>query len=179
MKIIQFAPRQARCGLTLAEIMVAVAVSSIALAALTAFAFYSGRSFAAIGNYVDLDNTSRKAVDLMTREIRQASALSTYQTNQLTFADYDGKALQYTFDPVQRKLTRLKDSVSTVLLTECDNLQFYMYQSTPQPGTNSFYATTDPAHCKLIEMKWKCSRSLLGKNANSETVQTAQVVLRN
>jgi hypothetical protein len=165
--------------MTLAEIIVAVGIGSIALSTVAAFAFYSARSFAAIGNYVDLDNTSRKAVDLMTKEIRQTSALSDYKTNALTFTDYDGKPLQYTYDPAGQKLTRLKDAISTDLLTGCDSLEFHIYQRTPQPGTNGFYAATDPTQCKLVEMKWRCSRSLLGQKANSETVQTAQVVLRN
>jgi hypothetical protein len=73
----------------------------------------------------------------------------------------------------------VKDAISTVLLTGCDSLEFHMYQRTPRAGTNSFYAATDAAQCKLIDMQWRCSRSLLGKNANSETVQTALVVLRN
>jgi prepilin-type N-terminal cleavage/methylation domain-containing protein len=179
MKIILFGAQKWRRGFTLIETLVAVAISSVALAALASFAFYSARSFAAMGNYVDLDNTSRKAVDVMTKEIRQTAALSSYQTNALTFTDYDGKPLQYIYDPARQRLTRVKDAISTVLLTGCDNLEFHIYQRTPQPGTNSFYAATDAAQCKLIEMKWRCSRSLLGQKANTETVQTAQVVLRN
>ena len=179
MKIIRFSARKWCRGMTLLETLVALGISSIALVTLAAFAFYSARSFAAIGNYVDLDNTSRKAVDLMTKEIRQTTALSDYQTNALTFTDYDGKPLRYIYVPAERKLTRVKDAISTVLLTGCDSLEFHIYQRTPQAGTNSFYAATDAAQCKLIDMQWRCSRSLLGKNANSETVQTALVVLRN
>src|SRR6266487_2767209 len=93
MKIIRFSARKCCRGMTLVETLVALGISSIALAALAAFAFYSARSFAAIGNYVELDNTSRKAVDLMTKEIRQTAALSDYRTNALTFTDYDGKPL--------------------------------------------------------------------------------------
>ena len=166
--------------MTLLEILVALGISSIALVTLAAFAFYSARSFAAIGNYVDLDNTSRKAVDLMSKEIRQTGALVYYQPNVLTFTNYDDHtSLQYIYDPAERKLTRVKDAISTVLLTGCESLEFHIYQRTPQPGTNSFYAATAAAQCKLIEMKWRCSRSLLGKKANTETVQTAQVVIRN
>ena len=179
MKIIRISARKGCRGMTLVEAIVAVGISSIALAALAAFTFYSARSFAAIGNYVDLDNTSRKAVDLMTKEIRQTAALSDYQTNALTFTDYDGKLLQYTYVPAERKLTRVKDAISTVLLTGCESLEFHMYQRTPQPGTNSFYAATDAAHCKIIDMKWRCSRSIFGEKDNTETVQAAQVVLRN
>ena len=73
----------------------------------------------------------------------------------------------------------MKDGTSSILLRECDSLEFHIYQRTPQPGTNSFYAATDAAQCKLLDMKWRCSRSLFGKKANTETVQTAQVVIRN
>ena len=179
MNLISPKTRKCRRGLTLVEVLVALAVSSIAFAALAAFSFYSGRSFAAIGNYVDLDNTSRKAVDLMTKEIRQTKGLSGFQTNALTFNDFDDRMLQYTWDSNTRELTRVKDGSSSVLLKECDGLEFHIYQRTPQAGTNGFYAATDAAQCKLIEMKWRCSRLLLGQKANTETVQTAQVVIRN
>jgi len=165
--------------MTLTEVMVAVAISSIVLAVVAAFAFYSARSFAAIGNYVDLDGASRQAVDVMTKEIRQTKALFDYKTNSLTFTDYDDKPLQFNWDPTRRELTRVKDGMSTILLRECDSLEFHIYQRTPQPGTNSFYAAADASQCKLLDMKWRCSRSLFGRKANTETVQTAQVVIRN
>src|SRR5688572_11247937 len=130
MIILRFNARKWCRGMTLVEILVAAAISSIALSAVAAFTFYSARSFAAIGNYVDLDNTSRKAVDFMTKEIRQTAGLSSYQTNALTFADYDGKPLQYLYDPAERKLTRVKDAISTVLLTGCESLEFHMFQRT-------------------------------------------------
>jgi prepilin-type N-terminal cleavage/methylation domain-containing protein len=179
MKIIKSRAKTCCGGMTLIEIMVAVGISSIVLVVVATFSFYSLHSFAAIANYVDLDNTSRKAVDVMTKEIRQTKALSNYATSALTFTDYDDKQLQYLWNPTRRELTRVKDANSTVLLTECDSLEFHIYQRTPQPGTNSFYPATDPAQCKLVDMKWRCSRSLLGKKANTETVQTAQVVIRN
>jgi len=179
MKIIKFNARNWRAGMTLPEVMVALGISSLALLVVATLTFFSARSFVAIGNYVDLDNTSRKAVDVMTKEIRQAKALSGYGVGTLTFTDYDDKPLQYIWNPTSRELTRVKDAVSTVLLTGCDSLEFQIYQRTPPPGTNSFYLATDAAQCKLVDMKWRCSRSLLDKVVNTETVQTAQVVIRN
>jgi hypothetical protein len=46
------------------------------------------------------------------------------------------------------------------------------------PATNSAGAY-DLSVCKLINMTWKCSRTVLGSKLNTESVQTAQVVLRN
>lgn len=179
MKLTEHRAGQRRSAMTLVETLLAVGISSVAFAVLAAFSFYSGRSFAAIGNYVDLDNTSRRAVDVMTKEIRQTKALSDYRTNSLTFTDYDDKQLQYTWNPASRELTRVKDGISSVLLRECDSLEFQIYSGAPQPGTNQFTSTTVLSECKLIDMKWRCSRLLLGQKANTETVQTAQIVIRN
>jgi len=179
MKIIKSNPAKGCNGMTLPEVMVAVGISSIVVAVVAAFSFFSARSFAAISNYVDLDDTSRKAVDVMTKEIRQTKGLSSYQMSALTFIDHDDKPLQYAWNPTSQELKRVKDGKSSVLLKECDSLEFHIYQRAPQPGTNNFTPTTDAAQCKLVSLKWRCSRSLFGKKANTESVQTAQVVIRN
>ena len=46
------------------------------------------------------------------------------------------------------------------------------------PATNTAGAY-DLSTCKLINMTRKCSRTILGSKLNTESVQTAQVVLRN
>ena len=73
-----------------------------------------------------------------------------------------------------------------VYLTECDRWDFELFQRAPQksgsyvffPATNSAGAY-DLSICKLINMSWKCSRTILGSKLNTESVQTAQIVLRN
>src|SRR5256885_10873198 len=55
-------PNKARCqAMTLVELMVATGVGSVVLAAVMALSLFSARSFAALGNYVDLDIKSRTA----------------------------------------------------------------------------------------------------------------------
>ena len=63
-------------------------------------------------------------------------------------------------------------------LAGCDQWTFSMFQRTP---TNNwtFYPASDKSLCKLIQMSWKCSRTILGKKINTEEVMTAEVVLRN
>src|SRR5438094_9184677 len=97
-------PNKARCqAMTLVELMVATGVGSIVLAAVMALSLFSARSFAALGNYVDLDIKSRQALDLMSQEIRQVDALTSYATNRLEFSatETNGTAytLRYTYDP--------------------------------------------------------------------------------
>ena len=76
------------------------------------------RNFAALSNWIDLDQRNQTAIDNMTRSIRQAQRVTAFATNQLTVLDVDGTALTYAYDPVARTLTRTKGADSAVLLRE-------------------------------------------------------------
>ena len=166
--------------MTLIELMVSVAICSIVLIGLAALIFYTGRSFAAMANYVDLDAKSRNALDTMSREIRQTKRVITGTSTNLLFEDADGLNLEYTYDAASRTLMRLKNGVpdSEPLLTECNFLEFSMYQRNPKNGVYDQYATADEATCKLIQLKWVCSRDLIVARRNTESVQSAKIVIR-
>src|SRR5216683_6067680 len=72
-----------RSGTTLVELLVAIGISGIIFAAVGLMIFFSGRSYAALANYVDLDNKSRQALDLMSKEIRQADGVTNSATATL------------------------------------------------------------------------------------------------
>ena len=59
----------------------AVALGMLVLAVVAALSLYGSKSFVAMGNYADLDQKSRNALDVITREIRQSSRLVAFQTN--------------------------------------------------------------------------------------------------
>ena len=166
--------------MTLVELMVAVAIGALILAAVGKLSLFTARSFVALGNYNDLDQASRNALDIMSREIRQTRGLTTYATNRLDFKDYDGFPLTYVWDPNPNALTlsRIKGAQTKVLLRQCDFLSFGIYQRNP---TNDFkfYSTTVPAQVKLINVSWRCSRQIFQKKVNTESVQTAKIVIRN
>ena len=170
-----------RCGMTLVEAMVALGIGSMTLAAVAVFFLYSFRSLAAITNYIDMDIASRNALDQMTRDIRQMSALTFFQTNEVTFSGLGGATLKYSWSPVTGKLTRERPigSAQQTLLNSCDAVAFQMFQRHPQPGTNNFTPTTTAALCKMVSVNWKCSRVLQGNQMNTESVQTTQIVMRN
>ena len=160
-------------------------VSAIVLAALLGFSVYASRSFAALSNYVELEQKSQNALDTMTRDIRQTLALTNYETttlngrtitNKLTFLDSDNQALTYIFQ--NGVLNKVKNGVTTMLLTNCDFLTFQIFQRNPVSGTYDVYPTASAANCKLINVSWICSRSILGSRLNTESVQTAKIVIR-
>jgi len=173
--------------MTLVELQVASAVAVILFAAVMALAFYTARSFAAFTNYVDLDANSRNALDLMSTEIRQADLLTAATSTSLTFQTTDPAtgaqhSLKYSYDPGRKEVTRIYDGgTPEVLLTECTYLQFGTFQRNTTPTLETAFvpvATSQANLCKVVQLTWICSRRILGKAANTESVQSAKVVIR-
>ena len=170
---------QRGAGFTLAEMSVVMAIASLLMLAVGSFGLYTGKSFAGLGNYVDLEIHSQQALDRMTKAIRQTQSLTSISSNQLVFLDWDGAALTYTYSPSARTLVQSKNGVTDVLLSECDFLRFSNFQRNPIAGTyEQFPVTTSPTNTKLVSMTWVCSRTITGTKLNTESVQTAKIVIR-
>lgn len=164
-------------GMTLPEMMVAVAIGSLILIVMATLFMSSARSFAAVSNYVNMDSTSRNALDQITLEIRQAGALTEFSPTHLKFATAPGQTnsfLVYDWDSGTGLLTEWKtgESVTNTLLTGCDQLAFSLYNS-------SFAPTTNLSQGKGLSVNWQCSRTVLGKKSTTENVQQALIVIRN
>jgi type II secretory pathway component PulJ len=162
--------------MTLVELMVAVAVGSLVLM-VVAMVFTTGtRAFAVVSNYVSLDGNSRKALDHMTQEIRQAGDLVEFSSTRLKFG-WHGQTnsfLVYNWDATSGQLTEWNTANTTtnILLTGCDQLAFSLYNA-------SFAPTTIPAQGKGVSVTWTCSRTILGRKSTTEDMQQALIVIRN
>lgn len=172
--------RRRRAAFTLVEYIVAIGVGGILLAALMQVVFYTGRSFAALMNYTELDRYSRNALDQMVYKIREADELKSFSSNRLVFSYLKTNDLVYQYVPTERTLTETLNGRSKTLLKGCDVLTFSIYQRNTAAGTfNQFPATITNSAVKLVQMSWSCSRTVLGARINSESVQSAKIVLRN
>ena len=179
--------------MTLVEIMIATSLGMLVLAAVGSMSLYGSRTSIAVINYTDLESKSRLALDLISREIRQASAVVGFQTNlpvkSMTLTNEDEAAqITLTYDSTARIVTLQKTGQTTSTnLTECDRWDFGFYQRTPLITSTGvvFYPATNGAGaldlnvCKLISLSWKCSRLVAAQKLNTESVQAAQIVLRN
>lgn len=173
-----------RRAFTLVEVLVAIAIGSLLLVAVLSLTFYSARSFAALTNYVDLDNYSRNALDHMTREIRQADrVMAGSDEHALHLRVHDvvsgaDRSISYVYEPAAETLTRLVDgTVDRVLLHECYHLRFSYHQRNATSDWEALPATTVES-TKQVRIFWECGRMILGDRANTESVQSARVVLR-
>jgi len=167
-----------RAGFLLPETIIASAIVAIMVLAIVSFMFFSGRSFAALFNYVDLNDDNRVAIDQMTRDVRQARRVVSYQNNIMSLENLDGTQIVYTHDPNAGTLVRQEGGVRRVLLNDCENLTFTMGQRNAVGGTYEVFPAATAATAKVINVSWVCSRTIFGSKQNSESVQTARIVIR-
>jgi Tfp pilus assembly protein PilW len=174
-------------GFTITELIIATGLSSIVGAMILSFTVFSSRAFCGMTNYVDLDVHSRNALDMISREMRQATALSACVTNAATnyviATNTSAQTyLKVTWDTNAGTLLFEKTGQPPMtILTGCDAWGVALYTRAPSvSSTNlSFNLATNIADCKVVNMTWKCSRTVLGSKVDTESVQTAQIVLRN
>jgi hypothetical protein len=171
--------------MTIPELSLAMAVSGVILVALMSFTVYASRCFVAMGNYVDLEQRSQNALDTLTRDIREMQYLTNYRTatisgvqvtNELTFVDVEGTNV--TFLHSNDALLKIRGAETTTLLTDVDFLSFQIFQRNTMGGTFNQFPTADAQKCKLVAVSWICSRRILGSRMNTESVQTAKIVIR-
>jgi Tfp pilus assembly protein PilW len=185
-----------RAGYTLVEMLVAVGIGVAAMGVVATISMNTAFNYAAMGNYVVLDDQNRNALDVISREVRDASALMSFNTNSpqslLLTNSIAGTAVTLTYTNstlvMVTKFQTTQTNQTQTLLTGCNYWNFQLYDRAPLLTTNliSFCASTnyttglvDPTFTKVINMTWSCSRTILGSKLNTENVQTAQVILRN
>ena len=165
-------------GFVLTEIVVALGITILLFAAVCAFSAFSAKSFAAMFNYVDLDDINRIAMDQITRDLRQANRVTAFTSTSLTLEDSSLAALSYTYSAKARTLTRLKNGISRVILKDCDRLAFTVGQRNPVGGSYDVYPAATASTAKVVNVSWACSRTICGVKENTENVQTARIIIR-
>ena len=169
---------QFRRGWTLLELMIGVSLGTVVLGSMLPTGVVVSNSMVAIGNYCDLNQASCQTLDTMSRDLRNTAIVTSVNSRAVTVSNLLTSAvITYAWDG-SSKFTRTVNGVSTVMLTQCDYLNFNNYQRNP---TNNFQflPASSPSDTKLISVSWRCSRKILGAKMNTESVQTAQICIRN
>jgi hypothetical protein len=126
------------------EFVMAAGVGSLVFLAVIPLTIYSGWSFASLANYSDMNMSVLNTLDRVTMEIREASRLVSYSSNEITLDMGTNKpTLSYVYSPVTRTLTRQQGGESKVMMRGVDSLDFSMFKRNPKPGTFEHYGTTN------------------------------------
>jgi Tfp pilus assembly protein PilW len=169
-----------RAGWTLIELMLAIGVGTLVLGSVGSVMVFMNRTLDATANYAELDRQSRAALDTMVRDIRQAGGLTNFTSTTLWFTNQDGNTLEYNWDTNSSQLYCITNNYSHVLLKGCSFLRFTTFQRNPSNGTTmTFWPASNAATTKVIVIDWICKRTNYTSLTDSESVQTAKVVLRN
>ncbi|MDB6039771.1 MAG: hypothetical protein JWM99_3612 [Verrucomicrobiales bacterium] len=162
---------------TLIELMVGLGIGSVILAGLASLSSYSARTFAALANYADLDQNSQSALDRITKEIRQADGVLSYNTNQIILTNkLYSRRVSFTYNPVAQTLVATNGTVETYL-TKCENFSFGFFTDVTVTNTFDQYPATGTNDLKMIQVSWRCFRTVIGQR-NTESIQSAKIMIR-
>jgi len=165
---------------TLVEMLVSIGLGALVLTAFAQIVFYSGRSFAAMSNYTDLDYNSDYTLRVLSKEIRAANAVQAASDTSLTLLDPDNVPIAYTWDSDAKSLTRTRAGQTDVLLKNCEYIKFSIWQRNPVNGTFDQYPVSLTAtKAKLVQVTWICRRRIMGTQINTLSELSAKFVLRN
>jgi hypothetical protein len=164
-------------GATLVEYVMGLGIAGVLLAALASLMVFGARSFLALSNYSELDANNRIAIDTMTRDLRECNRVISCTASRLDIQDSGGTTISYNYSQ-GGTLTRTQNGVPKTMLTGCDTISFNLGTRNPIGGTFAVVPTTDVNEAKVVNVSWNCSRLILGSKVNTESVQTARIVIR-
>ena len=169
---------------TVTEVAFAVGIASIIAVALATTLQYSVRSINGLNNYVALDRDGRRSLDMLLSDIRGCRAVTTavpsgQYTNltSVSFTDKSYGTLTYSFG-TNNQLVRSQGGTNTILMTNCTGY-FDLYQ--PGLYENSWNQYTNAqtlGDCKVVLIKWKAVRTMLGALSKSDDKGTPNVLKR-
>src|SRR5205085_10638902 len=98
-------------------------------------------------------------------------------SNRLEVSYHDAP-LVYQFDANEKALKEIWQGKTKIVLDGCDAFTFSMFQRNPVEGSYDQYpATLDVNTAKIVQVSWICSRHLINNLINSESIQSAKIVI--
>jgi type II secretory pathway pseudopilin PulG len=124
--------RKPRAGFTLAEVIVATALSTMIMAGLTSSYMFLVKSAFGMGNYVDMNMQARTALEIFARDVRATRSVTT-----MTATTYAGTVMKvggttasvtWTYSATNKTLTRTAGG-ARVMMNDVARFQFKYYNT--------------------------------------------------
>lgn len=168
------------------EYFVAMSVGLLVLTAAVAFWAFAAKTCASLLGYVELSNKSKIAMDTISQQIRNAKRVKSCSTSALVLSlpGTNSDTVTYSYNSTDQKLAQsfyVGGVTSTsILLSECTNFQFYIYQRTPISNSFELYTNGFSTNSvKVVLMQWTCVRKVTGDKNSVESQVSSKVVIRN
>jgi len=137
-------------GFTLTELLVVTAVLAVVLGAVILIQQKGQEAYVMGSNRVETQQNARVALELMTRELRSATAVTAISSStDLTFTDQNGVSVQYQL--ASGNLTRKASGSTETLIGGVQSLAF-SYYSAYNGQTNTGTTTGTASAVKVIKV---------------------------
>ena len=137
-------------GFTLTELLVVTAVLGVVLGAVILIQQKGQEAYLMGSNRVETQQNARVALDLMTRELRSATAVTAIPSStSLTFTDQTGASVQYQLS--SGNLTRTAAGTATTLIGGVRSLAF-TYYSAYNGQTNTGTTAATASAVKIVKV---------------------------
>lgn len=140
-------------GLTLVELLVALAISVIIISSIVFLLRYSQDAFYGTETQSDIQQNARVGLDLMVRELRMAKGFVNILNSMVTFrADIQGTndTVEYIYDPANKRLTRNLNGVGAFPLAENVKVAGLYFRYYTYDTNGSSVLTSNPANVNRI-----------------------------
>ncbi|MGH8021203.1 MAG: PilW family protein [Opitutaceae bacterium] len=165
-----------RRGFTLAELMISMALASVALAAVLSSFIFLMRSSVATVVYAEMDRDARAALEIFAQEVRMADEVINFSASSVTLhvpTASSSYSINYTYVPSLKAFYRGYGTASQKLLVKGVD-QFSMHRYTLQQT-----AATNNLETKQIQLELRSTRSGPAQAFASNNVISARYILRN
>jgi len=137
-------------GFMLTELMMAAAVLSLVMAGILVLQRGTQDAYLLGSNRVETQQNARVALDLMTRELRPATSITTLTSaTDMTFVDQSGQTIRYALSGTT--LNRTVNGTTTALIGGVQSLTM-TYYSVYDVYNSTYTTTTTPSSVKVIKI---------------------------
>ncbi len=174
MRAKQNGKRRGLRGFTLAEVMIAVFVTTLLMAGLGQTFILMQKNFLSLGNYVDFSANARKTLELFGRDMRMTATVYTATSTEVDvdiMTPTGTQGVNYTYDPVADTFSRTVGGQTTVLLKDCAALRLTYYTITDS-------VTTSLGSIKKVQLD-AITRRFVQNIENTDMIITATYMMRN
>ncbi len=181
------ARRGGLAAFTLAEVLVAAALSVFILAGVLSVFLLLGRTGLNTSAYASMNSELRAAVERFNRDVRLATDVRWHDTYHLTLIPPAGAgpAITYAFEPAAgpagtgRFVRQAENGTTEVLVASvAPDFTFLRYRL-PEPGRDEPPAAANDLETKLLEIRLRALRPGALAPSASQLVTSARCVLRN
>jgi Tfp pilus assembly protein PilW len=162
-------------GITLVELMIAVALSSMILAAVMSSFIFLSRGTIATSDYADMDREARAALERFAREVRMSSGVTNFTTNTVTLSVQSDTpyTVNYTHVPADRAFYRAYGTAAEeVLIKGVESFAFQRFTLLQTPASNHL-------ETKLLQLDLSATRTGPARAFASNNVISARYIMRN